>query len=281
MVLPPLTNLESTAQELRKAAQVIAAIRLLELEHSPHYLEFSLNVKAEGLSTAILPSRGEVTLDFKQSSIRVIAPNGKITSVSLAGNSQVSLFEAVLGAMSIDGVSSAPDGSRLNALLTAIKAKGRPVVPDRANYADPTPFKIDPQLASDYADAVYHVFTAIARFRARLEGYMTPLVVWSEHFDISFLWFATEEAAESAPHMNFGFAPFSPGFERPYLYAYAYPLPGSYDPPELPAPARWNTERWTGVVLDYDDMRKPADPEGFIEDSCLGIYRSLAKLLNR
>ncbi len=279
MSLPPLANLEPTAQELRKAAQVIAALRVLELEHSPHYLEFSLNVKPEGLSTAALPMGGDVILDFQQAAMIVNDPDGKSTAIPLAGHGQASLFEAVLGMMSISEVSTAPAGSRLDALLNTIKVKGRPVVPDRANYSDPTPFTIDRQLAGDYAEAIYHIFTAIARFRSRLEGSMTPLVVWSEHFDLSFLWFATETAAESAPHMNFGFAPFSPGFERPYLYAYAYPLPASYSPPTLPMPARWNTERWTGVVVDYDELRKADDAETLIEETCLGIYRSLLKLL--
>src|SRR5258708_9044582 len=110
MSLPPLTNLEPTAQELRKAAQVIAALRLLELEHSPHYLEFSLNVKPEGLSTAALPLGGDVILDFQQAAMIVNDPAAKSTAIPLAGHGQPPLFEAVPGMMSSLDLSTAPPG---------------------------------------------------------------------------------------------------------------------------------------------------------------------------
>ena len=42
--------------------------------------------------------------------------------------------------------------------------------------------------------------------RARLNGPMTPIVVWPEHFDLSFLWFASAQATDRFPHMNFGCA---------------------------------------------------------------------------
>ncbi len=108
---------------------------------------------------------------------------------------------------------------------------------------------------------------------------MSPLVVWPEHFDLSFLLFATELPSESAPHMNFGFAPYSPGFERPYLYAYAYPLRPGYQTPSLPPPVYWNTTPWTGSVLRYDDIGAAADPEAFTEAACEGIYHAQLRVL--
>jgi hypothetical protein len=50
---------------------------------------------------------------------------------------------------------------------------------------------------------VYRVFTAAARFRARLEGSQTPIVVWPEHFDLSTLWFPTNDRSDEAPLMDF------------------------------------------------------------------------------
>lgn len=278
MPLPSLANWDTTAQGLHKAAQVLAAIRLLVLEHSPHYLEFSVKIVPEGLSTDTMPTGGEVILDFRQAAVIVRTAAGLSSTIPLASHNQETLFEEVLGAVNL-GELVAPKGARIDALIEAIKTKGRLVIPKRADYSDQTPLTVDPRLGGDYAQALYRIFIGVARFRARLEGFMTPIVVWSEHFDLSFLWFATETAQESTPHVNFGFAPFSPGFERPYLYAYAYPLPPQYSVPILPTPARWNTRPWTGVVLSYDDIAKTADPEAFVEASCLDIYRALLGLL--
>jgi hypothetical protein len=129
--------------------------------------------------------------------------------------------------------------------------------------------------ANGYADALYRVFTALARFRARLQGHMTPLVVFPEHFDLSTLWFVEGDMDDHKPHLNFGFAPFSPGLPRPYLYAYAYPYPADFAAPPLPAPARWHSEGWRGVVIDYDAISQHNDPEAAIERLCLHVFASL------
>jgi hypothetical protein len=110
---------------------------------------------------------------------------------------------------------------------------------------------------------------------------MTPIVVWPEHFDLSFLWFASPNATQSGPHMNFGFAPYSAGIDAAYIYAYVWPLPEQYTPPQLPAPAYWNTQPWTGVVLPYNEVAKATDSEAYIEDACASIYAALMGLLKR
>jgi hypothetical protein len=50
-------------------------------------------------------------------------------------------------------------------------------------------------------------------------------------------------------------------------------------PPKLPAPASWNTQGWTGVVVHYNDIARQADPALFVEEMCLGIFAALRPLL--
>src|SRR5919109_78870 len=85
-------------------------------------------------------------------------------------------------------------------LLGAIRQLANP-----RELTNDAPLLIDAHASADYAQALDRVFTATARFRARLTGLQTPIVVWPEHFDLSFLWFATERATDEFPHMNFGF----------------------------------------------------------------------------
>jgi len=95
----------------------------------------------------------------------------------------------------------------------------------------------------------------IARWRGRISGHLSPIVVWAEHFDLSTVYFANPEMDEYQSHINIGFAPFTEGvFERPYLYAYAYPYQENYAIPALEAPLKWETEAYTGIYLAYDDI---------------------------
>ena len=140
--------------------------------------------------------------------------------------------------------------------------------------------RYDIQLGKDYADALYTVFTGIARFRARLDGHLSPVVVWPEHFDLSTLWFKEGDMDEHKAHINFGFAPYTPNqFERPYLYAYAYPYPHNFEAPAAPAPAFWNREGWRGIVIHYDDIAEQEDAAQFVENICQKIFSVLQDVL--
>jgi hypothetical protein len=105
---------------------------------------------------------------------------------------------------------------------------------------------------------------------------MTPIVVWPEHFDLSFLWFAGQQADDRHPHMNFGFAPFSDDLDRPYLYAYAYPMPERFEQLPLPEGATWHTEGWQGMVYPYDTLAASTDPDGQVEAIFAQIDATLA-----
>src|SRR5919199_3220967 len=281
--LAPLSQWEATAHSLHKAAQIPGAIRLLVLDPVPNYLEWSLVIRSEGLSTGPLPFGGEVLLDFAQCAMLYRPATGEPSAVSLLGQSQASVLEALLATMESQGQTLAAPAngrmSRTDALLAALEARGHVFTPRRADLADEAPLEIDPRLSADYSRVLYQIFTATARFRARLTGPMTPIVVWPEHFDLSFLWFATERATDEFPHMNFGFAPFDAETERPYLYAYAYPMPDAFERLPLPTRAHWHTSGWRGALVPYHALAQAEHPEAEIEAICAAIYDVLSPTL--
>ncbi|NWF69615.1 MAG: hypothetical protein HXY40_11070 [Chloroflexi bacterium] len=249
MALPALDNWETTRDSLQRALLILNAVRLRYSAQQPNHLHHSVSVYPHALSSgpfwlASAQTVQEVRLDFVTASINGIA---------LRGHTQKSLALAVMQQEKLD------------------------IPLDK--LADERPLEVDSALAAAYAQTLYSVFTALARFRARLAGSMTPLVVWPHHFDLSFLWFASKMDDESAPHMNFGFSPGDAGIPRPYLYAYAYPAPPEQTTLALLAPARWHTEGWTGVRADYDDWRGADDPEALLEALCLRVYQTLAPRL--
>jgi hypothetical protein len=254
---------------------------MLVLDPVPNYLELSLVVKPEGLSSGMLPGLGEVLLDFQKAAISYRSPTGDLATIALAAHTQASLLEALLGV--IDTRIQLPRcneySSRTDALLGGLEARGHPFTPTRDDLAAREILRVDPGLAGDYGAALYRIFTATARFRAHLNGPMTPLVVWPEHFDLSFLWFATDGAHERFPHMNFGFAPFSDDIPRPYLYAYAYPMPPDFEHLPLPPGALWHTDGWQGLVFPYDQLVAASDPEMAVEEVFTAVYHLLSPTL--
>lgn len=281
-MLASLDNAQPTLKSLHTVARLLGAVRLLAFERKPNFLELGLKITPHGLSTDLLPTGGEVTLDFRQLALVYQPANGTATILQISGESQVSLLEALLQAIhphELSGIVPLVAGaSYTDSMFRAVEGFANRIKPKSDDLTDAAPLTFDAQAAHDYADALYAIFTGVARFRARLDGAQTPVVVWPEHFDLSFLWFA-KEPDEQHPHLNFGFAPYSAGIDYPYLYAYAYPYPAQYGTPSLPDGARWHTEGWRGAVLPYDEIARQANAEAFVEASCLKINRSLRPLL--
>ncbi len=284
MSLPKLDNWTTTSQGLHKGALLLGGLQRLTQPAQPAYLELGLQVIAQGLSGGRLPAGGRVVLDLAAVNLVYEAAGGMKNSIALDGKSQARVFAELFGTLiktELAGIlSMAKDEDLFDCVSRGIASKGgryRP--PKREILAGETTIQIDSRTAKAYLEVVQTVYTGIARFSAHHGGLRTPLVVWPEHFDLSTLMFEGNVIDESQPHLNFGFAPFSEGIERPYLYAYAYPYPEKYDPPALPEGADWHTQGWTGAVLPYDVIASQVDSQGYVEESCMSIYRGLHLLL--
>lgn len=260
MPLPPLSNFEDTRASLQWAAQVLSAVRKAVTPPLPNALRLSLHVVPQGLTTGALSFGGELLLDFTQQAIIYQQPGEAPISVPLVGSSQAALAGTV---------------------LSLLEGEGHVIEIDRTSVSNQAPFTIDAQTASDYAAALYRIFTAFARFRARLFGQQSPVVVWPHGFDLSTIWYAGAGADEhNDPHINFGFSPGSPGFDRPYFYSYAYPLPEGFYELSLPPLVRPVRDPWKGLAVQYDDLRNSPDPEAQIEGLLTTIIAAVSPLMS-
>ncbi|HUN05666.1 MAG TPA: DUF5996 family protein [Aggregatilineales bacterium] len=256
--LPALTNWDSTRMTLHQAAQVLGAIREFQATPQSNYHHLPLMVTPNGLRSGPLPVGGELVLDFNRAHITYTCPADTCSTIPLSGHTQTSLAAAVLEAMA---------------------KTGHPAEPSPASFNGTHPLVIDRIQASDYASALYRVFTALARVRARLNGSQTALVVWPHGFDLSGLWFQRgfDEAAD--PHINIGFSPGSPGIDRPYVYLYAWPQPPGWTTLSLPELAHWHQQNWTGVVIPYDSLAPLPNPEAKLEDLLETVMKAVQEVM--
>jgi Family of unknown function (DUF5996) len=282
MSLPRLDHWSETSFGLHRGALLLGALQRLTQPPLPAYLELGLQVVRNGLAAGPLPGGGRAVLDFTAGTLVYAPPSGAEVSFPLHGSTQAQVFAGLFGVLSQGELAELlPQGPDLAERVSAgIAARGKRYRPPRPETLwDETNIKLDGQTSRAYLEVMQLIFTAIARFRARLTGMQTPLVVWPEHFDLSTLWFRDAAIDESQAHLNFGFAPFSEGLSEPYFYAYAYPYPQRFDPPALPAGARWHTQGWTGAVLPYDAIAAQSVPAAFVEEACQAIYAGLLPLL--
>jgi hypothetical protein len=240
-------------QRLHEVVALFGPLHAALRSPQPNSMHLPLYPIPQGLESGTYPRGGAARVDFKAAQIVYTRPSGEAVTLPFAEYSRHDLAAALVEAMK-------DDGHPVHAL--ALPEAGGP------------PLDLDTSVTSEYANLQYDAFTGLARFRARISGHMTPIVVWPEHFDLSGLWFIDPAMDESGPHINVGFAPYTPGqYERPYFYAYAHPFEeNTFD---LPAPARWNLDGWTGIVVDYDQLAAQEDLALFIEGLSLDLFHRL------
>lgn len=280
-------NWKPTITALHQAAMLIGPIHNALFAPRNNYLHLPMFVEPDGLTSQLLPSGGRIRVDFKNAQLLYLRGNGTTVTFAQGDHSQATLFEALLTALKEDELATFFSDVDSDTLATGIMAKLHAdetrkefLTMEEVTHTDP--LTVDQTVAAEYADMQYAVFEGVARFRARLTGHMTSVVVWPEHFDLSTLWFHPDNAAmdDFKAHMNFGFAPYSPGFEHPYLYVYIYPYPEDFEEPAIPAPAVWNTDGFQGIVVRHDDLARQDDLAAFTEDLYLNLFDMLQPLLN-
>ncbi|MDE2777051.1 MAG: DUF5996 family protein [Chloroflexota bacterium] len=259
MALPTLIEWEETRDALHQIALVMGAIRVACVDPLPNDLHFSLEVSEGGLSTGKMNCGGALHFDVEMLRFSYAIGDDSVFSLDIEDQSQISLTRRLLAAIGEFGCR----GQLSMKHITSDK-----------------PFAIDRAQATAYASTIRAVSTTLARFRAKLKGCMTPLVLWPHHFDLAFIWFATEGTNErNDPHIAYGFAPFSPGLARPYIYAYAWSRKTGYLQLPLGAPAQPITDAYTGLYAPYDLLRQLNPFDAAVETMLMNYHQLAAQRL--
>jgi len=254
--LPRLHHWEQTRTGLHRAAQVVGAFRKAFSPRLPNALHLALYLRRFGLTTGPL-AFGHIDFYMAAGEVHVTVGD-ELWDIDLKGHSPKSLRAALVNGLNQHGISG-----------------------ELPANDDDTPFQVDGQQAAEYTAALWQISGALRELRADWLGAVTPLVVWPHGFDASQLWFPGAVPDEhSQPHLNFGFSPGSAGLPRPYVYAYAYPMPEGLAGTELPPLARWHTQGWTGVVIDYDTLALTDTPELELVDALRGVFAKLSARLD-
>ena len=244
MPLPSLTDWRTTGDALHQAALVVGALRVACVDPLPNDRHFSLDLTDAGLSTGAILCGGALHLDFSALELRFERGGKALFSLRIRDHSQLSLMRRALE------------------LFADI---GCHITPSMKHIQGEADLEIDPGQAADYWQVLTAMYRALSGFRETLGGCATPLVLWPHHFDLGFIAFPGGGGNEqSDPQIAYGFAPFSPGLDRPYVYAYAWSGPTGYVQLPLDAPAQAIAGAYTGLYAAYDGLRALPDFESAV-----------------
>lgn len=201
-----------TIHALHRAVFLIAPIQNLLSNKEPNALHHALFATPRGAASRVFTGGIRLRVDFIDGDLTVTRPSGE-TRFALSDHSQGSLIRALLADLRRDLLASTlgatPEADALDHMIDHLHARDRAPSLTPANLSDDHPLTIDHGVARAYAEAFNGVYTGLARWRARIGGHMTPIVLWAEHFDLATLWFPSDNPQMDVQqaHMSIGFSP--------------------------------------------------------------------------
>ena len=247
-------SITETRDALHAYAGIPGAVLKNCRKRRKHWWHASLRPSLRGLTTGIVYAdvNYEIELDLACSRLQVKTAD------------RLSISEALTGQ---------PVGELANTLRAALAAVGAgdPLAAQSFDVSQGFPaYSIE---QSDVMQrALIFIAGVLEEFRASIREETSPIQLWPHHFDLSMIWLpgdkvpgidvTDEESADK--QVNFGFTFGDAGIAEPYFYVTAYPLPEHLPGLELPEPAKWHSEGFSGAVLHYGDLVQLPDPRGFL-----------------
>ncbi len=254
MVMAELENWETTRDTLHQVAQVVGAVRAACSDPLPNDLHYSLDLLRGGFSTTRMRCGGELRFDARAFEVAFLRNGERVFALKIVEHSQKSLMQR---------------------LLSIYGDCGYVIAPSMKHIVHDTPLSADRGLADDYFAVLDAMCQALSRVRGKIGGKASPIALWPHHFDVGFVAFPTADTDEkTAPQIAFGFAPFSPGLERPYVYAYAWSAPTGYLQLPVNPPAQAIADAYTGLYAPFDELRASADFGATIETMLCEFFQA-------
>lgn len=268
-----------TADTLHMYTQIVGKTRLALTPVTNHWWNVPLYVSARGLTTSVMPlpngHRLEIEFDFIAHELKFRCSTGQQEFVPLRAQPVAKFYDAYGRALGVLGVD---------------------VVIDRlpVECTDPIRFDEDTVHRSYDAYAVHAFWQAVSRadglfkeFSTRFLGKVSPVHFFWGSFDLAVTRFNGRRApsragadriqSEAYSHecISAGFWPGNGGYGRAAFYAYAAPVPDGIADVPIPGPAGFNKELGE-FLLDYDEVRTAADPDGCVREFLQHTYVACA-----
>jgi hypothetical protein len=281
----PYSAWQPTCETLRLWVQVVGKIRLVLTPWLNHSWHVPLYVTARGLSTSVIPYRGEgfeIRFDFIDHVLDIETSGGQRLRFALAPQPVCDFYTAVMRALSDLGI---------EVQITELPCE----IPGAI------PFSADRQHASYDADAAHRFWRALLqadrvfkKFRAGFIGKASPVHFFWGSFDLAVTRFSGRTAppftakvpgvsaavmldAYSHEVSSAGFWPGGGGIDYAAFYSYAYPAPGGFNEAPVSPEGAFFSQPLGEFLLPYDEVRNARDPEASLLAFLQSTYEAAAE----
>jgi hypothetical protein len=284
---PPLTYSawQPTCQTLHLWTQIVGKIRLRLTPWLNHSWHVPLYVSARGLTTSVIPYKGEdfeIRFDFIDHVLDIETSSGQRRRLRLMPQPVCDFYQAVMKALHDLGI---------EVQITALPCE----IPDAI------PFSTDRDHASYDADAAHRFWRALLqadrvfkKFRTGFIGKASPVHFFWGSFDLAVTRFSGRTAppftgkvsglstavmVEAYSHelSSAGFWPGGGGIDYASFYSYAYPAPDGFKNSSVSPKGAFFSEALGEFLLPYDEVRNARDPEASLLSFLQSTYEAAAE----
>lgn len=272
-------NWKDTAETLHMLTQIVGKTRVELTPVQNHWWNVPLYLTARGLTTSAMPlPRGsilDIEFDFIAHELVFRVSDGRVERLALQAAPVAEFF------------------SQYKEVLTRLEV-GIEIYSMPVEVAHPIRFEQDTEHRSYDRDAVRRFWQALAhadqifkRFSTNFYGKISPVHFFWGSFDLAVTRFNGRRAparpgadaiqAEAYSHecISAGFWPGNGGYGKAAFYSYAAPVPAGLSETKLRNLGGFNATLGE-FLLDYDEVRRSADPEQAILDFLLETYQAEA-----
>jgi hypothetical protein len=281
----PYSAWQPTCETLHLWTQIVGKIRLRLTPWLNHSWHVPLYVTARGLSTSVIPYKGEdfeIRFDFIDHVLDIDLSSGGRRRIGLEPLPVCDFYAAVFKALGDLGI---------EVQITELPCE----IPGAI------PFSGDRKHASYDADAAHRFWRALLqadrvfkKFRAGFIGKASPVHFFWGSFDLAVTRFSGRTAppftgkvpglstavmVEAYSHevSSAGFWPGGGGIDYASFYSYAYPAPDGFKGYPVAPQGAFFSEALGEFLLPYDDVRNARDPEASLLSFLQSTYEAAAE----
>ena len=277
----PYEELAPTMHLLHMGLQMVGKLTLLK-PFEPQWANVTMAPVSRGLTTGAIPWRGgtfAIDADFVSHELGISTSWGTRGGMGLGPMSVADWHDRLFSALGRAGV---------HVTINEMPQE----VPDPVPFtSDAAARPYDTSLVEAWWQAMHVSAGVMQEYRACFRAKTPPIGFMWGTFDLRVLRLGGTRVPATGINVGYirrnamdedqvesGWWPGSPTYPRPAYYSFTHPQPAGIEQTKpRPATAHWDAAQGT-FILDYDDVRADAHPEGVLRDFLDSTYEAGARL---
>jgi hypothetical protein len=281
----PYSAWQPTCETLHLWTQIVGKIRLSLTPWLNHSWHVPLYVTARGLSTSVIPYKGEdfeIRFDFIDHTLDIETSSGERSRIRLMPQPVCDFYAAVMKSLGDLGI---------EVRITELPCE----IPGALLFGgDRRHASYDAQAAHRFWRVLLQADRVFKKFRTGFIGKASPVHFFWGSFDLAVTRFSGRPAppftgkvpglstavmVEAYSHevSSAGFWPGGGGIDYPSFYSYAYPAPDGFKNSSVSPKGAFFNEALGEFLLPYDEVRNAQDPEASLLSFLQSTYAAAAE----